>query len=393
MSDVDTEAVLREVLDKIAKEQNYKNPNVSVRTITTDGANYSSVLYVATISAKNKDDLELFAKVANMGDAARSQFHVPVFDLERFAYIHLLPAYAKIQDNYKLTAVNKLLWPKFYGYNPNLYEETIVLENLAVEGYVTYDRLKSIDWAYASKAVESLAKFHALSIAYGVEDPEEYEKLLEKFKYNAEAIANMSILLEKSVEMGITVTKEENKDRLSKYIEQQGNFKDMAKYFQPTGLVLLTHGDYRPSNLMHKTKEDGSIEVIPVDFQTIVANSPVVDLFYFIFIGSDEQFRREHYEQLIEYYYQELTRALRNLNLNVDKYYTRENYNEDLEKFIPFGLFISLFLLPVITVEAENAPSLQGEDGFNTIVTTKTSNLYPERVNGIVNDYIRWGIL
>ncbi|XP_031765345.2 uncharacterized protein LOC113522146 [Galleria mellonella] len=393
MTSVDTEQILRQLLDKIAKELNYEEANVSVKAITTGGANYSSALYEVKISEPNKEERDLFAKVAIVGEVARSQFHLPLFDIERFAYNELLQSYAKIQDKNQLSDENRLVWPKFYGCNPNPYEETIVLENLATKGYVTYDRLKSIDWAYASKAVESLAKFHALSIAYGEENPTEYAKLLEKMKFNPNRVEHMNDAYVKLANMALAATREENKEKLKKYIEKEGDLMKMAKFYQPKGLTLLKHGDYRPSNLMHKTKEDGTLHVIPVDFQTISAGSPIIDLLYFIFTGSDEDFRRQHYEQLTGHYYQELSRALRNLNVNPEKIYPKEDYNKDLKEFLPFGLVLGLFTLPIITVEAENAPSLQGDDGINSMVVSKTSNLYPERLNGIVNDYIRWGIL
>ncbi|XP_059051596.1 uncharacterized protein LOC131846336 [Achroia grisella] len=395
MMNINTELVLRQLLDKIADEQNYKEPNISVHAITSGGANYTSILYLATISQQNKDELKLFAKVAIMSDVARSHYYLPLFDLERFAYTNLLPRYADIQDRNQISEENKLVWPKFYGCNPNLYEETIVLENLVANGFNPYDRFKSINWAYASKAVETLAKFHALSIAYGEENPTEYAQLLEKMKFDPNSVARVSGAFTKLVKMALAVTKEENRERLKAYIEKEGDLVNMAKSRQENfvGLNVLTHGGFRPSNLMHRTKADGTIEVIPVDFQTITANSPVVDLFHFIFTGSDEEFRREHYEQLVEHYYQELSRALRNLNLDPNQLYPKENYKKDIEYFLPIGLIIGLFTLPVITVESENAPSFEGKDGMNSIACTKTSNLYPERLNGIVNDYVRWGIL
>ncbi|XP_052749919.1 uncharacterized protein LOC128200468 [Galleria mellonella] len=393
MTNINTEVVLRKLLDNIAKEHNYNDPNVSVRAITTDGASYSSMLYAATISTPNKEELQLFAKVANVGEIARSQLLLPLFDIERFAYKELLPAYEKIQDRNKLSNKDRLVWPKFYGCNPNLYEETVVLENLKTKGYVAYDRLKSIDWAYASKAVESLAKFHALSIAYGEENPTQYAELLAKMKFNPDSLNKMAGTFDKLVDMAVAVTKEDNKERLRQYILKESGFKNIDKFYQSTGLIILSHGDYKPSNLMHKTNKDGSIDVIPVDYQTISANSPIKDLYYLIFTGSDEEFRRHHYEQLIDHYYQQLCRALRNLNLDPEKHYPKKNYEKDLKDFMPFGLVLGVLALPVITVEAENAPSLQDENGLNSILTTKTSNLYPERLNGIVNDYVRWGIL
>ncbi|XP_031765268.1 uncharacterized protein LOC116412978 [Galleria mellonella] len=393
MTNINTEVVLRKLLDNIAKEHNYKDPNVNVRAITTAGANYSSVLYIVIISAPKKEELQLFAKVAIVGKVARSQLHLPLFDIERFAYKELLPAYEKIQDKNNLSKEKRLVWPKFYGCNQNLYEETIVLENLAIKGYVTYDRLKSVNWGYASKAVETLAKFHALSIAYGEENPTQYAELIQKMKVKPNSLDKMAGTLDKLTDMAVGVIKEENKERLKQYISKEGDLKNITTLYQSTGIIVLNHGDYRPSNLMHKMKDDGSLDIIPIDFQTISANSPVHDLYYFIFTSSDEEFRRKYYEQLLDHYYQQLCRALRNLNLDSEKHYPKKSYEKDLKEFVRFGLFHGVFSLPMITVDAENAPALHGEDGINCVQNIKTSDLYLERLNGIVNDYVRWGIL
>ncbi|XP_059051603.1 uncharacterized protein LOC131846343, partial [Achroia grisella] len=393
---MNTGEILHQLLKDIGKRYNYEEPNIDFKAICNNGANYTSVLYEATISAPDKEDLKLFAKVAALSENARSQLPISLYDTERFVYTELFKNYAKIQNNNKLTEKDKLLWPEFYGCNANLYKETIVLENLAAKGYTTYDRFKSIDWPYAAKAVESLAKFHALSIAYGEENSEEYAKILENMKQNPAAMEHMKKSLETSVASALAVTKEEYKERLEKYIEGNFDIEKIVKYFQPVERAVLTHGDYRPSNLMHKINNDGSMEVIPVDYQTILVGNPVLDLLYFIFTGSDEEFRCQYYEQLIEHYYIHLNSALHNLNLDPDKLYSKENFKYDLKEFLPFGLICSIFTLPIITINTEDAPKPQGEDGLETIAinaVTKTSALYRERFNGIVNDYVRWGVI
>lgn len=72
----------------------------------------------------------------------------------------------------------------YYGANTTAKEEMLVLEDLSLQGYTIYDRLKSIDWPFASAAVIQLAKFHALSMAFEKEYPEEYNSFLINFKSN-----------------------------------------------------------------------------------------------------------------------------------------------------------------------------------------------------------------
>lgn len=69
-----------------------------------------------------------------------------------------------------------------------------------------------------------------------------------------------------------------------------------------------------------------------VDFQTIQGASPVVDLLYFIFTSSDEDFRQEYYDKLINHYYTELSAALKRLNLDPEKIYSRDDYDRELKE-------------------------------------------------------------
>ncbi|XP_059046623.1 uncharacterized protein LOC131842120 [Achroia grisella] len=388
------EEILRKSLDDILKDKNYKDPKISIKPISTGGANYTSVLFLITVSEPDNEDLKLFAKVGIVGEKMRSQMPTNFYDIERFAYEDLLKKYEKIQDDRQVPATERLRIPKFYGYNAKLYEETIVLEDLSAQGFTTYDRLKSIDWDYASKSVEALAKFHALSIAYKEEYPEEYEKYLDTMKFQEEAfIAFMDSTFDKLKETALSVTLEVNKSKLKKYLDENVNAKTMVQFYLTDRRKILCHGDYRPSNLMHRVNENGELEVIPVDFQTIQGTTPLIDLFYYIFAGSDENFRRRHFWDLVDHYYRELCSALENVGLDPRKVYPEDEFDREVKEFLPYGLLIGIFTLPIITVDTEDAPSMDGENDMSSFFNMKTSSLFPERLNGIINDYIRWGVI
>lgn len=78
--------------------------------------------------------------------------------------------------------------------------------------------------------------------------------------------------------------------------------------------------------------QDGTIDLIPLDYQTIQAGSGVADLLYFIFSGSDAEFRATHYQKLIDRYYHSLSTTLRRLRLNPDKIYSREDFDYELQQ-------------------------------------------------------------
>ncbi|XP_053615057.1 uncharacterized protein LOC128677916 [Plodia interpunctella] len=389
------EHMLRELLEDVAAEHNYKDADIKIEAISSGGANYTSVLYNITV-ADSKTELKLFAKVANLSEKTRTVVPTFIFDTERYVYRDLAHIFKSIEQKCKIPEEERYVLPKFYGYNPNIYEETIILENLAAQGYVVYDRLKSIDWPYASKAVEIIAKFHALAMAYGEQNPEEYRKLLEKLNDDIEpAYKSMSDNFKSFVIKALSVTREENKERLRKFFEKECSLEGaiFSRYTKPTRKAAIIHGDFRPSNIMHRVNEDGTIDLIPLDYQTIQAGSGVADLLYFIFSGSDAEFRATHYQKLIDRYYHSLSTTLRRLRLNPDKIYSREDFDYELQQALPYGLIVAVFLLPVVTVESDDAPDINADDVWNTLSQAKTGRHYPARLNGIIDDYVRWGIL
>ncbi|XP_013187132.2 uncharacterized protein LOC106132312 [Amyelois transitella] len=389
---VDREVLLHHMAEDIAKKHNYNDAKIKIEPISTEGANYSSVLFNITISATTKKDLHLFAKVLNFNESVRSSMGGLIIEIEGWVYEDLAGIFKKIEDKCEVPDKFRYVFPEFYGYNPKLYAETLILENLVARGFEVYDRLKSIDWPYAAKAVETLAKFHALSMAYGKENPEIYEK---KFGNNIEiALKPLGERFNDFVETALSVLKEENKERLRQFRDKeqsQGNV--FVKYMTMKSKPVLAHGDYRPSNIMHKVNKDGTIDLIPIDYQTVNGGNCITDLLYFIFSGSDSQFRERYYQRLIDHYYDSLKAALIRLKLNPDEIYSRKDFDSELKRILPYGLLCALLVLPVVTVTSENAPDLNSADMFERLAKPKTSPQYKDRINGVIDDYIKWGIL
>lgn len=60
---------------------------------------------------------------------------------------------------------------------------------------------------------------------------------------------------------------------------------------------------------------------------------------------------------------------------------------------LPFGLIMSVMILPIVTVSIENAPEVNDTMVMTDFSVEPSNHLYIERLNGIVNDYIKWGVL
>ncbi|XP_026755877.2 uncharacterized protein LOC113515789 [Galleria mellonella] len=388
----DAEKSLRKVLEEIAGRNNICNYKVNIKGFTSGGANFTSAIFFATISSPYTDDLNLFAKVAAIGEKIRKKSYMDsMFKTEQLFYTKLVNTWDGFQKKYSVQGEDRFIFPKFYGGSPIRGEETIVLENLVTRGYETHNRLTSVDWQYASEAIKVLAKFHAFSFVFERECPDEYVKICNELVFKFGDQDKDENVWEKMIGNSIQVLNEDHRGRVMKYFKSQSDMKSFLKYYEPIGKPVLIHGDYRPSNLLNKRQGD-SLQIVPVDYQTIRAGSPVSDLIYFIFVGSDQKFRAKYYHQLIEHYYEQLFLALAKFNIKADEVYSRETFNSELKEMLPFAVMLGVLVLPVVTVEAENAPRMDGDADFNNFVLTP-NELFAKRFTELIEDCIQYKII
>ncbi|XP_061720623.1 uncharacterized protein LOC133527584 [Cydia pomonella] len=380
---------LKIFLQDIAKKENYVQSKIDIIPISSGGANFTADLYLATISEPLKPDINIFAKAATLNEDARKNNDVlsRVYEKEALFYSDLAVNFERLYDKCHVPEENRLYIPKYYGHLLIPYEEILVLENLDAKGFNCYDRMKTFNWDYASTAVTELAKFHAVGLALRDENPDEFTRIVNRFKFDiSDNHEQIHSYIKMALENGGKGLKYDYKERLHKFFSSP---EDLVKLMIMKDEKFLIHGDFRPSNLMHR-RRNGKLEIVPLDYQTLRAGNPVADLMHFVFSGSDEEFRRLHYHRLMDYYFTQLTLALQQLHLDVEKVYPRETFDADLIKMRPLGLFLGLIMVGMVTVAPEEAPKLDGDIKKMQVNPNQTAL---ERISGIVKDYVRWGVL
>ncbi|XP_032520116.2 uncharacterized protein LOC116772150 [Danaus plexippus] len=386
----DTKKILLDFLDTVLDDRGYKQRDVHVNEMKTDGNNYTSALFTINVKTEEKE-LKLFAKVAQIGKEMRAIANADkLFKTEKFVYNKLIHLYNNLQKH--LDEEHKFMFPEFYGFHDEYGKETILLEDLNESGYKPHNRLKSMNWDQGRVGVEYLARFHALSFKLSKSDPDGFAKIANQMAYtiNSEA-ANENTINQfiEMVENAVKVLKHEHREKVRNFMYNPNLFD---KYNKPLSTPALVHGDYRLSNLLFKRKGHG-LSAVVVDYQTVHTGCPVADLFYFIFMGSDEHFRRLYYDKLVNHYYTSLEEALQRLAVDPVEVYPRESFESDLKELLPFVVQTAVLTLPLVVVESESAPKWDSEGAdFSTIILKPTA-LYIQRFTGIINDLIRWGAI
>ncbi|XP_068620336.1 uncharacterized protein [Battus philenor] len=369
-----------------------QEPDVKIERFDSLGAGYTSALFKIRVTPQMPDDLHLFAKVASFGTSMRSKINADwMYSNEQFVYNKLVKVYDSIQRSKGLAVDHRFVFPKFYGCNSEYGKETIITEDLTARGFVSYDRLKSMDWTHATAAVETLARFHALSFAFELEQPEEFNRITKGMGYrmgSQEEDDSMKDLWCQMVEGAVAALDPEYAQRVRKLVYDQ---KFVSSYNKPIDKVVLAHGDYRLSNLFFK-KEDVGLQVRAVDYQLVHAGCPVSDLIYFITVGSDQEFRARYFYDLVDYYHDQLALALDRLGLDIDDIYPRKTFDKELVEIMPHAVLIGVMVLPAVTVDTDAVPKMDESADVSNFMM-KPNKLFTERFHGIVEDCIDWGVI
>ncbi|KAI5639011.1 ecdysteroid kinase domain-containing protein [Phthorimaea operculella] len=129
-------------------------------------------------------------------------------------------------------------------------------------------------------------------------------------------------------------------------------------------------------------------EMVPVDYQFLYYGCPVNDLLYLLFTASDQEFRKNHLENLKNLYYNHLHNFLGYFNLDVADIYPRKDFERQYTERLELGLIYVLFYFPFIFTKEDEIPDL-GKDDFQTLGFIMDDR-YRERVQGVVDDFINW---
>ncbi|KPJ07529.1 Nose resistant to fluoxetine protein 6 [Papilio machaon] len=340
-------------------------PQVKIERFDSGGANYTSALFKILVSRSGRDDLQLFAKVASFSEAMRTK------------------------ESHDVPLEHRFVFPEYFGHSSTHGNEAIVIDDLGVQGYKSFNRFASMNWEYASKSVETLAKFHALSLVFAHEQPEEFEKIAAGMQYGIGVNADEASkeLYVKIVESSLATLPEDYRDRVRKVVYSE---EVMKFHNKPVKKVVLAHGDFRPSNLLFKRKE-GVLHARAVDYQMMHAGCALADLIYFITVGSDKQFRDKYFHRLIEYYREQLELALSRFSLDIEDVYPKKIFDEELAVILQLAVVISVMILPSVMADAEDAPKAGSNfDFFES--TVKPGQLFTERFKELIQDCIDWGV-
>lgn len=346
-----------------------KIPDVDVVSFTITpavlgGNNYCSRMWRVKVNYKDGGgevkSISLMVKAAVPDGELKGMIEEGKFvEKEYQFYNEFVPKMYSIKENTDVI-------PKNYS---SPVPETIVLDDLKEAGYVMCDRIKQLDFDHCRILLNTLATFHALSVAVAKEDPHlvnivgkehifvvntEHPEYDEKFKKCYFGFSN-AIKNVKGFEKFEYISEDKIDLVFNKYIE----------IFSPRkGFNVLNHGDLWTNNILFKYNKDGNvIEAKLVDFQICKYASLGIDLNYFIWSSVQEDVRDNRIEELKGIYLNALNSNLE--ELGCEERLSEEQLDEELEFASFIGFFVLFVMLPLIVLDPEDSVHDQTDDVGN----------------------------
>lgn len=348
--------------------------------LTAPGEHYGSVMLAIEVTVRKESGkeqtLHLVAKLIPANEMLRIAFDVPVtFKKEITAYTETIPTLEEFQKKHGVRdKLYSSLFPKCYGArisldsNKNVVDEdgVLVFENLKIEGYQTEDRLVGFDLEAAKLILSDLARFHAVPLALKAQKPELFkEKVMPALVQNKgleQLPVEVGLAFHNSIMEGAKEVPELEPylERIQKVVDYSAEHPYVNRARDDELFSTISHSDFWVSNTMLLRDNSGKpISNKIVDLQIMTYSSAVRDLIFFLYTSVINEVLDEHYDQLIQTYYNSFIKTLKELKADTAPY-SLETLLKELDKVAPSEVYHVLVMLkPVCTERGKVQNSLE----------------------------------
>ncbi|KAL7293699.1 hypothetical protein TKK_0012772 [Trichogramma kaykai] len=345
---------------------------------------YGSLVLQIEAKVRNFDEsqsetvLHLVAKTPNKSDR-------PYFDFARcmkkeaYVYHELMPVYRQLERQMDVPEDELIdILPRYVGHRFSLGDRlssdrvdddaVLLMENLCLKGFYTCDRILGMDKAHAGKALEALARYHALGIALKQRRPDYFEsRVVAHARINSRDYSQIDEGLDSILRMFHdaeldyrSLLERQLPTILERFEAYRGGKTNAARPREPWATV--THGDFWLKNVLYRKDDKGTInDVKLIDYQAYLFNSPLKDLPHFLYMGLDDRARERDFDALVDLYYDEFLKNLKRLEIDASPF-TRPAFDEELKRQaldeMPMMILVFKFYVHDLKGKYENSSEL-----------------------------------
>ncbi|XP_041451046.1 uncharacterized protein LOC111074178 isoform X2 [Drosophila obscura] len=335
------------------KDDTLKLGKLSIKPAIANGENFGSVmtrihLDYATKSSKGTQTTTFLVKTTftSKDPAADVLFPYGVYIREMDMYENILPQLAEmareeLKDPRKLFAATV---------NVDRSRDSIIFEDMSLGQYKVADRLKKLDLEHTHLVLEKMASFHATDYDRGF------------FNKHTRAYQPIMIHLLKALSRSLKLDKELQKcyqTKIDRLVDNIMLYGEQSTTIRSGDFVTLAHGDSWTTNFMFQYDAKGHpSNMIFIDFQFSVWNSPAIDLHYFFSTSVHDDLRLHHQTELVQFYYYKLKAALKKVKYG-GQIPSLFDFQLQFRARAFYAVFCTLLFEPVMLYEGKEESSIE----------------------------------
>ncbi|KZC06800.1 PREDICTED: uncharacterized protein LOC107195073 [Dufourea novaeangliae] len=344
--------MLEEAVQQQLSTGTIKILNITSRCISARGFNFLSDLFKVSVkyrvASKNEHSklersTDLIIKLEPFKEFAREIVQQQdLFQIELKVLRDVLPKIADLVDH----PIGPCLW--YSCDNPYVF----IMEDLNKQGFVMKCRQKALSFEQCCLVIQTIAKFHAGSVAVHERNPgilESFENggiVSKKCPQNCFRMMQVSLLRIGDQLKNWTDVESCAKaaPKIIKLAESIGTKCINVYKYDSDEFCVLNHGDCWINNVMFKDTEQGkSVDVRLVDYQMSVYSSPAIDLLYFLNICPEFSVKYDNDDYFLELYLSTLKETMKSIGCKT-KPPTMKELKEAIHKRRVYAVFAGVVL-------------------------------------------------
>ncbi|XP_065075711.1 uncharacterized protein LOC135699394 [Ochlerotatus camptorhynchus] len=364
------------------------------------GDHFFLKLKVILDEGKREEDLKLFLKILPTAIPTLTTYleGIGTFRKEVRLYSDLFP-----------------LMGQFTRFAPKAYlakdDRLLVFENLALEDFRTIGGadMGIFDKAHLEQALKALARFHCASLMLETKTGRSLVELspgaLDENCWILKDANPRVEELENAIQVLCELVKvvEKDNEKLTAILEKMPKFMlQIYDLVKPSDRYrnVACHGDLWGSNLMFKYSEAGlPVDCLIVDFQFARYAPPAYDVNMLITLTTTGDFRKAHYQELIDLYYSAVRQEFIAQCLSPEEIFPERLFRESCARYKVSGM-IDNFLMNHVTLLPRNCVDMifsspeeynnfSGDDKIRMCLGVLNNDAkYRARISGIIRDLI-----
>ncbi|XP_028179126.1 uncharacterized protein LOC114366456 [Ostrinia furnacalis] len=378
---------LKAYTDAIAKSQGLTTYKCDIKNLSAvQSLGIKTEVDIKGETVNGEKEINLFVKSKPVDDENNIKFISinDVYSRELYAYKDLSDIYRQLQEKANIPLKDRYRFIHVYEESDT---DTIIMDNIAKKGFVNCHRCEIISLDCAKACIKQLARFHSLSFVLENEMLDYFNCNIKLLKYPLIYNEEYVTFLNNAYERCHNLLGDEYKMKL----ENIRNICERYYHYVNNDSVIrcLCHGDYTAQNIMMKSIDGKSTEVIPLDYQFIFYGSPVLDIIYLIFGTTDRDFRKDHLEDLKNVYHDTMKVFFSYFKMDINLHYPRKEFDKAFEESLEFVLMFSVWYLPKHLADENEVLNLNKTSlDYANIINDRVKS----RLEGIIDDLTEWGV-